>query len=130
MFESLIETLSQLLRRPAIRCDVRLKGVAGFTGVGDVRFTAWRDGHVRLDADLRGVAGLKAELWARGAKVGPLAGDNGRISAHFDTKNGGPSIALAAGDLVEVRQNGAVILAGVLSGSAASARRAGGSLRR
>lgn len=122
MLETIVEAITQVLPGPVGRCDVKLRGVAGFTGTGEVRFTAWPDGHVSLIADLRGVAGLRAELWARGEKVGPLSGDNGRISAQFDTRAGGPALALAPGDLIEVRQNGAVILTGVLAKAKPPAR--------
>lgn len=114
MLDTLLEAITSVMPRPVERSDARLKGVAGFTGTGEVRFTAWPDGHVTVLADLRGVAGLRAELWARGEKIGPLAGDKGRISAHFDTRNGGPAVALAPGDAVEIRQNGNVILTGLL----------------
>ena len=110
----MFDTLSRLLPLTVERSEARLKGVAGFTGTGQIRYAAWSAGHVTIDADLRGVAGLRAELHARGDRLANLSCNNGVISAQFDSRKGGPAIALAAGDRIEILQNGQVILRGVL----------------
>lgn len=114
MIESVIDQLAGVLVRPVGRAEASLKGVAGFTGAGDVRFSAWHDGHVTLTAELRGVAGVKAELWARGLLVAPLAGDKGIFTVRLNSNAGWVPVALAPGDAVEIRQNSAVILTGML----------------
>lgn len=92
----------------------RLSGVDGYTGSGRFRYSVWSSGYVTFEVELRGVAGLKAEVWAKGAKVGRLAVADGRSAAGFDSRIDAPTISLTDGDVVEVRQNGDLILRGLL----------------
>ncbi len=107
--------LSRFAPRRVIKLAAALKGVAGFTGAGAVRHCAWPDGHATLDADLFGIAGLKAEIIAKGDAVGTIACREGVASARLDTRTGAELMALKAGDMIEIRQNGVVILRGALA---------------
>ncbi|MFN0023255.1 MAG: hypothetical protein ACKVS5_05080 [Parvularculaceae bacterium] len=98
-----------------IKLAAALKGVAGFTGAGAVRHCAWPDGHATLDADLFGIAGLKAEIVVKGDAVGAIACRDGVAAARLDTRTGAALTALQPGDIIEIRQNGAVILRGALA---------------
>ncbi|MFZ5617284.1 MAG: hypothetical protein ACOZAA_08190 [Pseudomonadota bacterium] len=110
----MLNTLSRILPLRVLTLEARLKGVAGYTGSGLFRYVAWSSGHVTYDVDLRGVAGLRAVVIARGENVAPLAVKDGKAAKTFDSRRGDPAPALAAGDMIEIRQNGDVILQGVL----------------
>ena len=97
-----------------MRLGADLKGVAGFTGGGDVLYTEWSDGRRRIEADLAGVAGLKAEIVVKGALVGALPCREGVVAGRLETARGAPIPTLADGDAVEIRQNGVAILKGAL----------------
>jgi len=98
------------------RLEAKLKGVAGFTGSGVMRYVARPPARVRYEIDLKGVAGLKAELWMRGARICEFPIDNGRASVDIRSGQGAPAIAASAGETVSIRQNGDVILSGRLEG--------------
>jgi hypothetical protein len=109
--------LAGLLRFAAsksVKLAAALRGVAGFTGGGTVRYAQWLDGRRKIDVDLSGVAGLKTEIVVKSAPVGALSCRNGAVSGRLDTARGAPIPALAAGDLVEIRQNGDAILRATL----------------
>lgn len=110
----MLEPLKRILIGKTLTLEAKLKGVAGFTGSGVFCYDAWSDGHVTFDADLKGVAGLKAEIWARGRMIGPLTVRDGKVYGEFDSRSGAVAPVLAAGDIVEIRQNGDVILQGGL----------------
>lgn len=92
----------------------RLEGVAGFTGSGQFRYVASRAGSTNYETELRGVAGLRAELFANGEFVAALDCRDGKASAAFDSRLGDPAIRLSADDVIEIRQNGCPVLKGVL----------------
>lgn len=104
--------LSRLAALRAAKLGAALKGVAGFTGAGTVRYTEWPDGRRKIEADLSGVAGLKAEIVAKGAPLGALDCRDGAAQGRLETGRGAPIPALGAGDLIEIRQNGVAILRG------------------
>lgn len=104
--------LSRLTVMRTARLGVALKSVAGFTGGGTVRYTEWSDGRRKIDADLSGVAGLKAEIVVKGAPIGALACLEGAVAGRLDTARGAPIPALRPDDLIEIRQNGVAILRG------------------
>lgn len=110
----MLNTLSRILPLRVLTLEARLKGVAGYTGSGVFRYVAWSSGHVTYDIDLRGIAGLHAGIIARGVSLAPLAVKDGKAAKAFDSRRGDPAPALAAGDTIEIRQNGHAILAGVL----------------
>ena len=110
----MLARLSRLTATRTIRLGADLKGVAGFTGAGVVRYTEWSDGRRRIEAGLSGVAGLRAEIVVKGAPVGVLPCHEGVVAGRLETSRGAPIPALAAGDGVEIRQNGAAILKGAL----------------
>lgn len=99
----------------AKRLEAVLKGVAGFTGSGVVRYSMRADGTRRIDAELLGVAGRRAEIAFGGAPLVEVTCDDGAGDGHFDSAVGAPLPVLCAGDTVEVRQNGVAVLRGSLS---------------
>lgn len=106
--------LSRLASMRTARLSAALKGVAGFTGGGSVRYTEWSDGRRRIEAGLKGVAGLKVEVVVKSAPVGAIACRDGAVAGRLDTAQGAPIPAVIDGDAVEIRQNGAAILQGKL----------------
>ncbi len=106
--------ISQLTALGAVRLAAALKGVAGFTGSGQVRYVetaAWRR---RVDAELSGLAGLRAELVLNGAPFCVLHCRDGAVRGRFDSAEGVGIPALCEGDTIEIRQNGVVVLKGEL----------------
>lgn len=106
--------LSQLTALGAVRLAASLKGVAGFTGSGLVRYVETATWRRRIDAELSGLAGLKAELVLNGAPFCTLDCRDGLAKSKYDSAEGAGIPALCAGDVVEIRQNGAAILRGEL----------------
>lgn len=98
----------------ARRYEARLKGVAGFTGVGVFRYIARPPARIRYELDVKGVAGLKAELWLRGAFICEFALENGKATVSIPSSRSVPAIAVREGEAVVVRQNGDAILSGRL----------------
>jgi hypothetical protein len=107
--------LSRLAPRRVIKLQAALKGVAGFTGSGVVRAETRDDGRRRIDADLSGIAGLKAEVVIGVSPIGALACRDGAVSGRLETARGAPIPDLRAGDKIEIRQNGVAILRGILT---------------
>jgi hypothetical protein len=94
--------------------DARLEGVAGFTGAGSFRYALSPGGSCNYEIDARGVAGLRCELFVQGEFVATLDCRDGRVSAKFDSRLDDAAIRLTAGDIIEIRQNGDLIMAGAL----------------
>lgn len=107
--------LTKLTALKSPRLAALLKGVAGFTGGGVVRYTRRPDGRGKIEADLSGVAGLKVEVVVKAAPVGVLACRDGVVAGRLETAQGAPIPALEPGDLIEIRQNGAAILRGAFA---------------
>ncbi len=103
--------------------EARMKGVAGFTGSGVVRYALSAAGSANYETRLRGVAGLRCELFVAGEFVATLACAGGKVASKFDSRLGDPAIQLADGDAVEIRQNGGAILQGVLAAKTTTAGR-------
>jgi hypothetical protein len=74
----------------------------------------WSDGRTLLEVELRGLAGLRAEIGARGRTFAHIPCKDGKASLLWDSRRGDPAPQLAVGDVVEVRQNGHVVLRGAL----------------
>ncbi|MFN3960807.1 MAG: hypothetical protein ACK4NP_12950 [Parvularculaceae bacterium] len=108
--------LAELRQSIAIpmRLEAVLKGVAGHTGSGAVRYEEHKDGRRRLKADIAGVAGLSVEIVVNGALLATLACRDGRAARRFDSAAGAAVPALRPGDRVEIRQNGDFIFTGTL----------------
>ncbi len=113
----MLETLKSILPFGARRLEARLKGVAGFTGSGAFRYSLSQGGSVNYETELKGVAGLRCELFAEGEFVATLSCKDGKVNAKFDSRLDDPAIRLDADDLIEIRQNGDVILTGALKTS-------------
>jgi hypothetical protein len=111
----MIGKLSRLAPLGGTRLEAPLRGVAGFTGSGVVRYAAHANGRRRIDADLKGLAGLKAEIVAGAAPLGALPCRAGSASARFDSAQGAAIPALQPGDTIEIRQNGVAVLRGVFA---------------
>jgi hypothetical protein len=108
----MLQALSKLTTFKTATLKAVLKGVAGFTGGGVVRYVEWYGGRRRLDADLSGIAGVKVEVLLNGAPVSVLPCRDGEAAAWLDTEKGSVIPELVVGDTIEIRQNGASILRG------------------
>lgn len=110
----MLDALKSLLTKPTLRLEALLDGVAGFTGVGHFRYALSPAGSADYETELKGVAGLRCELFAEGEFVATLACHDGKVAAKFNSRLGDPAIKLDAGDMIEIRQNGVAILTGTL----------------
>ena len=102
------------LTRKRAALETKLLGVSGFTGRGDIAFGAWKNGKKKMKVALRGVAGKTAEIYANNTPALTLSVNNGRVKQNFTTLNGDNIPDLIEGTHIDIRQNGEVILAGVL----------------
>ena len=105
--------LARLLPLKTADLEAKLHGVAGHTGRGEVEYARWSGGFSTLEAELRGVAGVSADLLINGVLIAEIALSNGRADQHIDTRRTGADIVAKVGDEVEIRQNGVAILQGV-----------------
>ncbi len=95
------------------RLHSALTGVNGYTGRGDVEFSAWKNGTWRIEVSLRGVAGLAADIYADDSLVEAVPVKNGKVDCRYE-RNGGEAQEFRDGTKIEVRQNDNPILEGVL----------------
>lgn len=108
----MLNVFARLVPHRLERFEARLKGVAGFTGSGRFRYSIWSNGHVDYEAELKGLAGVRAEIFVRGMALVSVQCDEGEAFGLFDSRRGAPRLAIAEGDEIEIRQNGAVVLRG------------------
>ena len=110
----MIQNLLRML--PPLRgaLTVKLTGINGFTGRGSVRYAANDNGGM-LTITLNGVAGRSAEIFTQGELAGSVAIINGRANATFSSARGDKLPALQEGAEIDIRQNGDVVLSGVLT---------------
>jgi len=104
----------KLLPRKVIDLEARLTGVNGFTGRGAVGFSVWRDGARVLGVGLRGLAGRVAEIYVDGSQACVVELANGRADRRFATRRGDAVPEMTEGAQVDIRQNGDIVLEGVL----------------
>lgn len=121
----MLEILLRLLPKRTQRLEARLSGVAGHTGSGRFRYACSPAGSADYETEIKGVAGLRCELFAQGEFIAALACDDGKVSAKFDSRLGDPAIRLAAGGIVEIRQNGRPVLSGALKAAGIGGRMQG-----
>lgn len=93
----------------------KLSGVDGFTGRGTVACKIARQGLDTLRVDLNGLAGRKAEIFLNETPAGTITIKNGRAREKFASPLVAGAPAVGDGSLVEIRQNGDVVLSGVLT---------------
>lgn len=110
----MLDALKRLSPRRTLRLQTKLAGVSGFTGAGLFRYALSPAGSADYEAELKGAAGLRCELFAGGEFVATLPCKDGKVAAKFDSRLGDPAIRLEAGGVIEIRQNGDVVLKGVL----------------
>ena len=94
--------------------EAKLSGVAGHTGYGEFEFANRPGGHSAFEIELRGVAGVSADLYLNNDHVVTVALEGGRADQSFSSRRGGPLIVVRQGDVVEIRQHGDTILQGVV----------------
>lgn len=112
--DKVLDALRGLLPFTTRKLETKLSGVAGFTGSGQFRYALSPAGSANYEADLKGIAGLRCELFAQGEYVATLACRDGKVLARLDSRLGDPAIRLEAADVIEIRQNGCAILNGAL----------------
>lgn len=93
----------------------KLAGVNGFTGRGSIACQTSPDGVDKLTIDLSGLAGRNADVFINDAPSGTIAVKNGRARARLVSQASDSGLRTDDGALVEVRQNGDVVLSGVLT---------------
>ncbi|MEL6362987.1 MAG: hypothetical protein AAFR21_18115 [Pseudomonadota bacterium] len=94
--------------------EAKLTGVQGHTGYGEVEIDYWSNGRAQVEVELRGIAGLAADLVVAGRPVGTVPLDNGRADYDFDAQPLSEAFQAQDGDIVEIHQNGIAVLHGVL----------------
>lgn len=110
----MFKALLNVLPRKEADLEAKLTGVNGYTGRGEIEFTAWKGGARVLEVELRGVAGRSADIHINDAFVMTVNFDNGRLDKTFSTRNGDTVPELAEGAQIVIRQNDEIILEGVL----------------
>lgn len=111
----MIAILSRALPLPWRPFCAKLAGVNGFTGRGSAFFQYSGDGDRKLSVELFGVAGCEANVAVNDDAVATVSLVNGRANATFTSKRGDKLPKLYDDARIDIRQNGDVILSGVLS---------------
>lgn len=94
--------------------ETKLAGVQGFTGAGVFKYQRSRAGSAHYETEVKGLAGLRCELFVSGEFVAVLPCKDGKAAAKFDSRLGDPAISLESGAKIEIRQNGQPVLEGFL----------------
>lgn len=110
----MLSVLTSFLPLPGGAFETRLSGVKGFTGAGVFRYQRSRAGSAHYETEIKGLAGLRCELFVEGEFVAVLPCKDGKAAAKFDSRLGDPAISLAPGARIEIRQNGEPVLEGFL----------------
>ncbi len=110
----MLQTLLRLLPPPRGALAVKLSGVSGFTGRGFIRYASVENGGV-LYVTLIGIAGREAEVFADGECAARIDIINGRASAIFSSAKGDKLPSIEEGAHIDIRQNGDIVLSGVLT---------------
>lgn len=113
MIQMLTKALARPWPLPWRTLSAKLAGVNGFTGRGAVSFQS--GGARKLSIALQGIAGKQAEVIADDEPAGTVMVVKGRANATFTSKRGDKLPELGDGSRIDIRQNGDVILSGVLS---------------
>jgi hypothetical protein len=112
---TMLHKLAQMLPVKTQDLEAKLRGIAGYTGWGEIEFSFWRSGRATFEVELHGVAGLKAQVFLNNEFLVEANLKDGHFDKTFDTRNLGVELHAAAGDIISVRQNGDEILSGVLA---------------
>ncbi len=110
----MLDVILNALSRKLTSLETKLRGVSGFTGRGEIAFTARKSGLKKMDVELRGVAGRCAEVFIDDVFLTNIDLDNGRVDHTLTTRKGDTIPDLIEGTRVDVRQNGEIILEGIL----------------
>lgn len=112
MFDNILGLIPSLRSR----FKATLTGVSGFTGRGMVGLTQKKNGTTkRLAVALRGIAGRTAEIIIDGHLAATIAVKDGRAGKCFNSAKGHSLPDFHEGSQIEIRQNGDVVLTGVLT---------------
>ncbi len=112
-----MKTLFVRISPVAKTLSATLQGVAGHTGSGRTFYLALKSGRKALAVDLRGVAGLRAELVREGQVVAVLGCNDGVARAFLDSADESLPVNFESGDLIQIRQNNQIILQGSVEGA-------------
>jgi len=112
--QAMFGALAKIMTIKTADLEAKLSGVAGFTGYGEFEYASWANGDIAYEIELRGIAGTKADLYINAVKIATTLLINGRSDEHFDSRRGAVRFEAKAGDMIEVRQHGDVILQGIL----------------
>lgn len=88
--------------------------INGYTGRGEIEYSAWADGSRQLEVELRGIAGRSADIHIDGTRVMSVTLNDGRVDKFFDTRQGDAIPEIREGSLIEVYQNSQPILSAVV----------------
>ena len=98
-----------------VRLGARLRGVDGFTGRGEISYARQNNGEQRMRVQLQGLAGRSADVFVNGAAFRTVFLDNGFFRHAFDSTRGERIPTLNEGAVLEIRQNGHLVLEGSLA---------------
>ena len=89
--------------------------LTGAAGRGEIEYSEYSNGDRRYEIELRDVVDAPAEFVVNGVAVRTVRpSESGWFDTSYYSNKGDEVPTLVAGDSVEIRQNGATILEGVL----------------
>ncbi|MEO0878299.1 MAG: hypothetical protein AAFY22_01170 [Pseudomonadota bacterium] len=114
--------LTRLFAIRQARLMAKLRGVAGFSGRGEIAYAAFGNGAKTVSIKATGIAGQKAALFINQQPLGDMNVVSGKIDHQFDSRRGSFIPVLQDGDAVEIHQNGEPILVGAAQSAALISR--------
>lgn len=105
--------LRSLFTAKTVELEAKLVAGAG-PARGEFEFAAWSNGERVCEIELEGLAPGATEIRVDGALLRAISTTGAKVGLTLSTRRGDHVPELAAGGRVEIRQNGALVLEGVL----------------
>lgn len=106
--------LKSLFATKTVELEAKLAAAAG-AAFGEFEFVAWSNGERVCEIELEGLAPGATEIRVAGALLRAISTTGAKVDLVLSTRRGDNIPDLGAGGRVEIRQNGALVLEGVLN---------------
>lgn len=104
--------LDKLFAKKTVDLEAKLAPPAGGAGKGELEYSAYSNGNSNCEIEIEGLAGASADVHVNGQKRWTVSLADGRCDKTFSSKQGDSMAPIAAGDRIDIVQNGATVLSG------------------
>ena len=92
--------------------STNLRGIAGYTGTGSIRYVRHSNGERILKISLCGIGGKIVDICDQKANTLSINVVGGSAKAQLNSRKGTDIPEFESGDIIEIRQNSDIILSG------------------